>query len=463
MAESQCPGNSSYVQPLDEAKGIATLTAVAKSPAIQKIYSVLGASSSLHLVGGCVRDAMLGANSFDIDLACSFAPQAVADKLNAAGVRVIETGLRHGTITALVENIAFEITTFRSPGSQIPAQNIQEDLRYRDFTINAIAFAVSDLCLIDPLSGISDLRTGLVKATGPANDRIGDDPLRMLRAVRFGPAAGRRIDQELGESIKQLHTKLELVSVERVREELKKILLCSYAAEGIRTLLSLELLPHILPELLPTIGFEQNEFHIHDVFEHTLWVLERCPFDIDLRLAAIFHDIAKPQSFSVGPDGRRHFYRHEDLGTDVARAAMTRLKFSHEQIDSVCRLVRYHMRPLDCGPAGVRRLMRDLGPKFESWKKFKCADAPPAVSENEFLESMQRFDSLYASEMDRLKGSPVDALAIGGSDLIALGFKPSPKFGAILKQLAEIVMEDPTLNERSVLLTKAKELMNSGT
>jgi tRNA nucleotidyltransferase (CCA-adding enzyme) len=462
MAESPCPGSCSYVQPLDEAKGIVTLTAVAKSAAVQKIYSVLGAESSLHLVGGCVRDALLGAMSFDIDLASSFSPQILADKLNAAGIRVIETGMRHGTITALVENLAFEITTFRSPGSQNPAQNIQEDLRFRDFTINAIAFAISDLRLIDPLSGISDLGSGLLRSTGPANDRIGDDPLRMLRAVRFGPAAGRRIDQVLSDSIKQLHTKLESVSVERVREELKKILLCPYAADAIRALLSLDLLPHILPELLPTIGFEQNEFHIHDVFEHTLWVLERCPFEIDLRLAAIFHDIAKPQSFSVGPDGRRHFYRHEDLGTDVARTAMTRLKFSNEQIDAVCRLVRHHMRPLDCGPAGMRRLMRDLGPQFEAWKKFKCADATPVVSEKEFLASMQRFESLYASEIDRLKGSPVDALAIGGSDLIDLGLKPSPQFGIILKQLAELVIEDPTLNERSVLMNKAKELIKPG-
>jgi tRNA nucleotidyltransferase (CCA-adding enzyme) len=441
-------------------KGINTLTALAQSAAIQQINAALGAEAQLHLVGGCVRDALSGLDSFDVDLAAAFDAARTAELLSAANLRVIETGLQHGTLTVLADGHSFEITTFRNPYTKLPAKRIEDDLLFRDFSINAIAFSVANLKLIDPLGGIEDLKQQTLKATGPASERLSDDPLRTLRAIRFGPASGRILDLELSGAIRITAPKLHSVSVERIREEIKKILLCPQAAEGFRSMKQLGLLEHTIPELIPTIGFEQNEFHIHDVFEHTLWVLERCPLDITLRLAAIFHDIAKPQSFSVGEDGRRHFYRHEELGTDVAQRVMLRLKFSHQEIHDVSTLVRHHMRPINCGPSGVRRLMRDLGPQLEAWKLFKFADGPPIQSDAEVRSGIEAFSSLLHSELERLKGSAVDALAIDGNDLIALGLKPGPRLGTILKELGELVLENPSLNEKETLLKKAQELMS---
>ncbi|MBX7144051.1 MAG: CCA tRNA nucleotidyltransferase [Oligoflexia bacterium] len=426
---------------------------------LQPIINALGPEAKLHLVGGSVRDSLLGQDKFDCDLACALPAPRTKSLLEGASIRVIETGLQHGTITAVVNDQNIEITSYRHPGSAHPADKIEQDLGYRDFTINAIAYSLVEQRFIDPLNGMDDLAAGIVRTTGPAEERFKDDPLRILRAIRFGQAAGRKVDAQILVASKSCAALLTKVSVERIREEFKKIIISEYAADGVRALAQLDLLQFIVPELIHSIGFEQNDFHVHDVFEHTLWVLQRCPNDLILRLSAIFHDIAKPMTLSIDEQGRRHFYRHEEIGAEIAQKVMERLKFSNHEIDAVRCIVRHHMRPIDCGPPGLRRIMRDLGERYDAWRIFKSADAPPKTTQSEIESAFARFDAMYQTELERLKGAPYGKLAIDGEDLKALGVRPGPKLGAILRGLEEIVLDDPSLNQKETLLAKAREII----
>jgi tRNA nucleotidyltransferase (CCA-adding enzyme) len=253
---------------------------------------------------------------------------------------------------------------------------------------------------------------------------------------------------------------LEQVSVERIRSELEKILISEFAGNAVRVMNEIGILKVILPEIIITVGFEQNQYHKHDVFEHTLEVIDRAPRELILRLSALFHDIGKPESLGLGEKGNRTFYNHEHISEQIADTVMTRLKFSNDQIASVRRLVKMHMRPLECGPAAVRRLMRDLGTDFDRWRDFKMADAPPLTPAHEVQAIMDKFNTMVAAELDRKKGSVYGTLAVDGNDLIELGLKPGRKLGEVLGALGEMVLDNPDLNEKAVLIERARKLIN---
>jgi tRNA nucleotidyltransferase/poly(A) polymerase len=295
---------------------------------------------------------------------------------------VIETGIKHGTILVVIDDQHLEVTTFRQPSDrniQIDARDIETDLLGRDFTINAIAFCLATHKLIDPLGGISDLSKGILRAVGDAASRLKEDPLRILRMIRFGDAQGRSIEEATLVAARTLIPLLEQISVERIKHELDQILLCEYPGAGIKKLQELGALPFTIPELMPSVGFEQNRYHIHDVFDHTLAVLDRTPRNRLLRWAAIFHDMGKPNTLSIDENGERHFYSHEVASTTLAWERMEKLRFSHDDMRRISTVVRYHMRPMNCGPAGVRRLIRDLGDNLALWRTFKDADSSPAT------------------------------------------------------------------------------------
>jgi len=426
------------------------------------LSEVLGKDCELFLVGGAVRDLLEGYESKDIDLAVSSKPELVEKLLAEAGIRVIETGIAHGTLTALVDGHSVEITTFRKPGprnSGLFSDSIEEDLSGRDFTINAIAVRLSDGEVVDPFNGYGDLQSGLVRAVGSATDRFKEDPLRLMRMVRFGPACDRTIDVATFTAAGQLAPLIDQVTPERIREELNQILLGSKPHAGIQSLHECGLLTRILPECEPSIGFEQNDFHIHDVFEHTLWVLERSKSDLALRLACLFHDLGKPATLSVDDNGKRHFYSHEYASEEIAKSAMERLHYSKKLIKQVGLLISYHMRPLDCGPAGVRRLLRDLGEEFDRWLLLKQADAPPVMPEPEFEAMYANFIQMVEEERAR-RQSPL--LAIGGEDLIRIGFSPGPRLGRVLKQLGELIIEEPDKNYSEYLIAQAEKMLSQG-
>jgi tRNA nucleotidyltransferase (CCA-adding enzyme) len=448
MAESRSSGTI-FLDLSSEQKS--SLEQIRSHPSVQKIADALQ-DSSLCLVGGAVREALLLKYAADIDLASSFTSEKVKQLLAKAGINTYDTGLKHGTISALVDGSSIEITTFRKkPGS------LEEDLLARDFTINAIALRLSDSAIIDPSFGFKDITENILKCAGNPEQRFNEDPLRILRMIRFGPAAGRIVEEKTKKAADKLKASLKTVSVERIRDELVYILLSAHPAEALQMMHSLALLELIIPEVLPSIGFEQNEFHIHDVFEHTLWVIERTPADKTLRLAALFHDLGKPHTLSVDEAGRRHFYNHEKISTDIGNAVMKRLRFSHQEIHDVSTIVRYHMRPLDCGPAGVRRLMRDLDHQFDAWRQFKKADSPPVLGEEDFETRAARFDGMVKDEIARLEKAQSKTLCVDGYDLMAIGVQKGPQVGEALKHLEEIVIEDPEKNQKETLLLLARE------
>jgi tRNA nucleotidyltransferase (CCA-adding enzyme) len=406
-------------------------------------------------VGGLVRDAFLAIEGTDLDIATNLSPQEVIARCNACGLRVVETGIEHGTVLIVIDEVHIEVTTFRTPSersSHITALSIETDLSGRDFTINALAFDIKNSKLIDPFQGVLDLQKGVLRAVADPFARFQEDPLRILRLLRFGPASGRIIETATCNAAKSLVHELSRISVERIKSELDKILLSPLPAEGIRSLKELGGLPFTLPELIPSIGFEQNEFHVEDVFEHTMTVLSRTPADKVLRWAALFHDTGKPHTLSVDEDGRRHFYLHEVVSEELALVRMKHLRFSLEESRAIALIVKQHMRPMDCGAPGVRRIMRDLGESYDQWRRFKLADISPTMPEEEFTKVATRFDELKEAEAARLAGPSYGKLAVDGNDLIQLGIKPGPAMGSLLKELEELVLDDPAQNDHENLL-----------
>jgi tRNA nucleotidyltransferase (CCA-adding enzyme) len=442
---------------LDEAKK--RLCALSESAAVSRLLTTLQ-PGEVFLVGGVVRDALVGNPITDLDVATNLPIETVLERCTTAQLKVVATGIQHGTLLVVSEGTHIEVTTYREPSDRathIYGKTIETDLSGRDFTINAIAFNLITKTFTDPWHGVADLRENTVRAVGDPLNRFAEDPLRILRMVRFGPSQGRILDENTRSAATSLVSRLSSVSVERIKSELEKILLSSHPDNGVSCLKDIGALPFTIPELIPAIGFEQNEYHIHDVFEHTLWVLQRTPCDRMLRWAAIFHDIGKPHTLSVDDIGRRHFYLHEKVSAELALERMKALRFSHHEMDAIGAIVRHHMRPLECGPAGVRRVIRDLGTLLPQWRQFKEADMSPTMAVEDFQRTAHQFDEMVSVEHERSKIPTYGKLAVSGSDLVELGMKPGPALGKLLKQLEEIVVEDPSLNTTEYLLAQARK------
>lgn len=459
MEKSPAPGTSSSSHQRSRNEAEARLRLLVQQGPLQHLITALS-PAELYLVGGSVRDALITTADTDLDLATSLTALEVKQRCDKHGIRIIETGIQHGTVLAVIEEVHIEVTTFRVPSSRdlhTTARDITTDLSGRDFTINALAFDVKEQTIIDPHNGLSDLAHSLLRAVGSAEERFVEDPLRILRMIRFGDAQGRTIEEATLSAAKKHVALLEKVSCERIKGELDKILLSPFPHLGLKKVHEIGALPYTIPELIPAIGFEQNKFHIHDVFEHTLWVLERAPQDLILRWSAIFHDIGKPHTLSVDSDGSRHFYSHETVSEDLSKKRMKDLRFSTDDSRSIASIVRHHMRPLDCGAPGVRRIIRDLGKDLARWRQFKSADSPPTVSDTDFTAVASRFDQMLETELKKMAGPSYGKLAVTGQDLMALGIKPGPHMGKLLKELEELVIEDPAINTKESLLVEAKK------
>jgi len=439
-----------------------TLKGVAETATLNPLIDALLSHGEAYFVGGIVRDALIGKTIKDIDIATSLLPVRLEEILTSLNFKVIETGLEHGTITVLAGEQSVEVTTFRSPSKRTATQfgaSIEEDLSGRDFTINAMAFDLRTECFIDPFAGFHDLQEGICRAVNDAYSRFQEDPHRLLRMIRFGSAEGRVIDTDTLQAAQELAPQISVVAPERVREELVHILMAPLPHVAVQHLYEVGLLQILIPELMPAVGCQQNEWHIHDVFEHTLWVLERSCDRPLVRLASLFHDIGKPASLSIDEEGRRHFYKHELIGAEIAEQIMTRLRFSKADTRAVTKLVREHMRPLDCGESGVRRIMRDLGEQFQEWLLLKQADAPPVMPETDFRVMYERFLQMVEVEHQRREGPVYGKLAINGDDLLAAGFSEGPDIGFVLSHCEELVIECPEQNSRDTLMEVAQSFL----
>lgn len=458
METSPKRGRSSFNHQRSRSDAEAHLRHLIERPPLQTLIAALS-PAEIYLVGGSVRDSFLTTADTDLDLATSLTALEIKVRCDKRGIRIIETGIQHGTVLAVIDEVHIEVTTFRVPSSRdahTTARDIATDLSGRDFTINALAFDVASHQFIDPFYGLSDLEGEIIRAVGSAEERFTEDPLRIMRMIRFGDAQGRAIEASTLAAAKRKVDLLAKVSHERIKGELDKILMSPFPHLGIRKIHEIGALPYTIPELIHSVGFEQNKFHIHDVFEHTLWVLERTPADLILRWSAIFHDIGKPHTLSVDPDGGRHFYSHETVSENLSKKRMKELRFSTDDSRAIASIVRHHMRPLDCGAPGVRRIIRDLGPQLIQWRQFKAADSPPTFTDEEFRKVAGRFDQLLATELAKMSGPSYGKLAINGEDLKVLGVQPGPQMGKLIKELEDLVIEDPTANTIENLLIEAK-------
>lgn len=413
------------------------------------------AGKSLYLVGGPVRDALLGRPTSDYDFTTDARPDEVRTLLETAKPEnVYAIGEKFGTICATFEGQTVQVTTYRgeqyNPKSRKPevtfGVSLNDDLARRDFTINAMAQDLRTGEIVDPFSGCEDLRLGLIRAVGDPRARFREDPLRLLRAARFATTLGFSIEPATRAAIEEQAAELQHISRERVAEEMNRILLAEQPSRGLRLLVELDLMRFIIPEALPMVGMKRTAERRHkDVFSHVLQVVDRSPPKLELRWAALLHDIAKPATFSYR-DGEVHFFGHEVLGAQWTRDILNRLHFDHHTVNAVTSLVAKHMRIntySDWSDGAVRRFMREAGDQLEDLFALSRADITShrfervrAVLANvDHLE--QRCRELEArAEIAKLH-SPLD-----GHDLMTMfGRPPGPWLGRVKNYLLDLVLD----------------------
>lgn len=425
-----------------------------------------------------MRDVLLGRVPPDLDFTTDAPPPEIKRLARQAGARDLYTvGERFGTIGALFSlederQLNVEITTFRSeryqPYSRKPdvqfGDSLVGDLSRRDFTINALAIDVIDPAspLVDPFGGQADLARRLVRAVGDPDERFSEDPLRLLRAVRFATVLDFVIEAATARAIKRRAAELRWIPKERIQPELNRILLAEHAARGIRLLCDLGLMEQLVPELLAMRGLHEDSARHKDIFEHTLKVVEGVPPDETLRWAALLHDIAKPQTRTI-EDGEVHFHRHEIVGRQMARRILTQLKYPRQLVEDVARLVELHLRPNSYSPdwtdGAVRRLMREAGPLLEALLQLSRADvtsrhaARRRAAERRVEELRARCAELQAQADVAKLTSPLD-----GHELMAMfGRGPGPWIKPIKDYLTELVIEGelaPNDKERAAILAR---------
>lgn len=406
------------------------------------------------LVGGAVRDLLLGLTPHDWDLATSARPDEIR-ALFPDG-RAVGAGRATGTVLIPREGALYEVTAYR-------AGSLEGDLARRDFTIDAMA-ATPGGRLIDPLGGRRDLAHGVLRACGRPEDRLEEDPLRMLRAVRLAAQFNLELDPALARAIGALAPRLSAVAPERIGAEFGRLLVTDRPAWGMQRLRELGLLAQFAPELLEMVGVEQNRYHRFPVWEHALMALALVPPVLHLRLAALLHDVAKPRCLSVDEAGERHFYRHEVIGAEMADALLRRLRFDGETRARAVHLVRVHMDLHLDGPAtdaALRRMIRRIGVEhLDDLVQLRRADRLASGTREGDLgpETMALLDGIrrVLAEDAALK---VTDLAVDGHDVMAaFGRGPGRYVGEALEALLEEVLEHPERNRREVLLARLQEM-----
>ncbi len=417
-----------------------------------------------YICGGCIRDSLLGRVPSDWDICTNAKPDEILMVFN--DYKVVPTGLKHGTITIVLNNEQFEVTSYRIDGEYLDnrrpdkvkfTNSLIEDLKRRDFTINAMAYNDKE-GLIDPFFGINYLSAGVISCVGNANDRFKEDGLRILRAIRFATQLGFKIDFNTSEAIYQNRHLLQNISKERVRDEFNKILISEYPSKGIRLLTGLELLDYIIPELKPCIGFEQyNSYHNKDVYNHILKVVDSISSKLELRLAALFHDIGKPDTFTIDEKGVGHFYGHHKESARICREVMTRLKHSNKEIEYVSELVYYHMiRYKKINSTIAKRFINKVGKdKIEDLFKLFIADRI-GMDISHIFNDIYKLKFECNKVLSEKQPLSIKDLDINGYDLMKIGIPQGKVIGIILNSLLENVLENPELNNKDILLQIAK-------
>jgi len=412
-----------------------------------------------YAVGGCVRDTLLGREPDDWDITTSAKPL----EIKALFHPTIDTGIQHGTVTVLRNHVGYEVTTYRIDGvyedSRHPKEvtftaNLSDDLLRRDFTINAMAYN-DNTGIIDEFGGIQDLEAGIVKCVGNAEERFGEDALRIMRAVRFSAQLGYSIEEKTCEAIKKLACNLENISAERIHVELTKLLI-SPNPGFIRLAHETGILKVILPEIDELMMVEQNNpHHCYSVGEHTIRSMEAIEADKVLRYAMLFHDVGKSRTKTTSEDGIDHFHGHPKVSGQMTSAMGRRLKFDNDTLGKVLKLVENHDIDIHTEEKAVRRVMNRLGSDiFPMLLKVKKADtlAQSMYRREEKLNIIEQLWKIYDDIIARGDCVTIKDLAINGKDLMERGVKQGPEIGNILNELLDKVIDNPELNSRDTLL-----------
>ena len=418
-----------------------------------------------YLVGGAVRNLMLGQKPYDFD----FATNATPAQVMRAFRRVVPTGVQHGTVTVLHRGASFEVTTYRTESDYSDSRHpdrvdfvgdINEDLRRRDFTMNAMAFDPDQGVFLDPHGGERDIRERVVRAIGDPSDRFREDALRMLRAVRFATRLEFTIDGPTLEAITAGADRIRSVSAERVRDELTKLLEGERPSYGMRVMRDTSLLSRVLPELAEGVDVDQRGNHRFDVFEHSIRACDAAPGDnMVVRLAALLHDVGKPRALEEDDDGTRRFHGHDKLSAQMSEELLRRLKFPNRTIAAVVHLVRHHMFNYtpEWSDAAVRRLIARVGKDaVADLIALRAADGAAVTGEKVDTRPLGRFAERVRGEMESQRALTVRDLAVSGHDLMDAGIPRGPLLGVVLETLLEAVIEDPAQNTRDRLIEIAK-------
>ena len=418
-----------------------------------------------YAVGGCVRDSVLGRRPEDWDITTSAKPEQVKQLFD----HTIDTGIQHGTVTIMLEKDGFEVTTYRIDGEYEDARhpkdvvftsNLLEDLKRRDFTINAMAYNEEE-GFVDAFGGLDDLENRIIRCVGIPEERFGEDALRMMRAVRFAAQLGFKIEAKTRQAITKLSPTLEKISAERIQMELIKLAVSPHP-EQMRTLYETGVCDVIFPEFSVMMETEQNNpHHMYTVGEHTIQSMKHVCADKILRLTMLFHDVAKPPCRTQDVRGIHHFHGHPEIGAQMTRTIMRRLKFDNDTIQHVTALVLAHDdRPVLNG-RNVRRAIQRYGEEqYPALFAVKRADilGQSKFMQHEKLEYVDEYEWMYHQVMDAKQCISLKQLAVTGSDLIQAGMKPGKQIGEVLKKMLSEVLDDPAQNKKEILLEK----FNSG-
>lgn len=433
------------------------------SDGAKKAIELLKSSGNeAYIVGGSVRDMIMGLKANDYDITTSATPDEM--KKAFQGFTVIETGIKHGTVTFLYEKEPIEVTTYRIDGdykdSRHPesvefTKNLHNDLSRRDFTMNALVYNEDD-GIIDIFGGQNDIENKIIRAIGDPKKRFQEDALRILRGVRFASQLGFEIEKKTKEAMIECAPLLHNISKERINVEISKFLMGKNVK---KTLLeNYDIIGEIIPEIKAMHAFDQNsKYHIYDVLEHTAIAIENIESILHLRLAMLFHDAGKPKTYSVDENGQGHFYGHAKTSTEIAKRFLDEYRFDNATKERVLELVKLHDTPIELDRIFIKKRMNRIGADtFFDLLKVKRADNLAQNPEYFWTDKLDKMEEL-AKEIEAESCFTLQSLDISGNDLIALGIE-GKQIGETLNQLLNEVIEERLSNEKELLIKRANEI-----
>lgn len=443
------------------------------SGANEIIHTLQDKGYEAYLVGGCVRDSILKRTIHDYDITTSATPDEMLEIFK--GKRIIETGLQHGTITIIIDGEPYEVTTYRIDGNYSDnrrpdkvtfTKSLEEDLKRRDFTINAMAYN-DEVGLADPFNGMEDIKYHKIQCVGKPEDRFSEDALRILRAIRFASQLSFVLEPNTDYVLHKMYQKLENISVERINSEFCKIAASSDFC--VQMVLYNDVFSLFIPEIKDMFGFQQNNpYHIYDVWNHTVRAVQayECdcepdlnPRDLITSLAVFFHDIGKPHCYQDGEDGIRHFKGHGRVSADMTDTIMKRLRFDNDTREKVVQLVYYHDATFEVGEKYIKRWLNKIEEEqFRRLLNVRRADikAQAQIEQESRLQKVDNIECILEEVLQKDECFSLKDLAVNGNDLIEIGYKPGKEIGNTLNCLLQLVIEGAYPNEKSELLKYIK-------